>query len=585
MIDTVRTWTRAVGRNQPASGFVTCAVVLTVGLAGCNGQISGANHSGVGPSTGAAGATSSTTGAGGSTTSALHPCVPGVINVGDSPMQRLTRDQYANSVRALLGLTTVSTDNITPDEKLGTFASNVSAGVTDLVIDEYTTMAEAAAKDAMTQAKWDVIVPCDHTAMGDGGCAANFIHAMGQRAYRRPLSAAEVGRYMIEYNTFAPNGYNDGIRVVVQTMLQSPNFLYRPELGGAPAGGVAALTPFELASRLSFFLWNSTPDDQLLSAAASSKLSSDDDLRTQGQRMLSDPRARDTIASFHLQWLDVETAATITKDPATYPAYSNAVGAAMEQETVDFAYDVLLQGDGKLQTLLTAPFTIAGDALLPIYGVSRPAGAAAQDHLPLDPGQRAGILTQASFLAVHAHPDQSAPVKRGKIVRQNVMCEPIPDPPPNVNTAPPAPSPNATTRQRFATHESVASCAACHTLIDKIGFGLENFDGLGQYRTMDGTQPVDASGEFVATEDLNGPFNGAIDLASKLAGSAEVHACVTSQWLSYALGRAQTSDDACSQSQLVTAFNTSGQNVKQLLVDILTSDSFRYRRASAGGKP
>jgi hypothetical protein len=170
---------------------------------------------------------------------------------------------------------------------------------------------------------------------------------------------------------------------------------------------------------------------------------------------------------------------------------------------------------------------------------------------------------------------------RGKIIRQNLLCEAVPPPPNNVNTTPPDPSPNLTTRQRFAVHESVPSCASCHTLIDGIGFGLENFDGIGRYRTMDGNSPVDASGAFVKTTDLDGPFNGAVALANKLAASPEVRACVTSQWLTYALGRMMTSDDDCSLRRLVTSFNASGQNVKQLLLDIVTADSFRYR---TGGK-
>jgi hypothetical protein len=510
--------------------------------------------------------------------------VPGVINVGGSPLQRLTREQYANSVRDLLRVPVVSTADITPDEKFGPFASNVSAPVTDLVVDQYTRSAENMAKAALANAKWDTLVPCNHTATGDDACAAQFVQKFGQRAYRRPLSASEIARYTAEYKTFATSGYDNGIRVVVETMLQSPNFLYRLEIAPtAPTQDKAIpLDPFELASRLSFFLWNSTPDDELLAAASSSMLTTDHDLRAQTARMLDDPRARDTIASFHLQWLDVEGAPALSKDPATYPAYSQAVGAAMAQETVDFADYVLRRADGTLKTLLTAPYTVAGDALLAVYGATRRAGAGPADPLPLEAQQRAGILTQAGFLAVHAHANQSAPVQRGRIVRENVMCEPVPDPPANVNTTPPSPSPNATTRQRFAAHESVPSCAACHRLIDNIGFGFENFDGIGQFRTMDGNFPVDASGSFVETLDLDGAFNGAVEMANKLAVSPEVRACVVRQWFTYALGRAQTADDACSLERLVTSFNGSGQNVKQLLVDIVAADSFRYRRATGG---
>jgi len=582
-------------------------VAVAVAVGGCTGQIGGSGQRGpTGAAPGQAGGSgpSSVTGqsggpgssAGGSSGTAANPCLPGVISVGDSPMQRLTQAQYGNSVRALLGLKSVATNNIPANEKLGTFASNVSTFVTDLDVDQYTTSAETAATAALAQASWDTLVPCDHASLGDDACAALFVQTFGQRAYRRPLSATEVGRYTAQYKAFAApasaaastGGYDNGIRVVVETMLQSPNFLYRPEVGAINAvnGNAVPLTPFELASRLSFFLWNSTPDDQLLSAASANQLSDASALQAQAQRLLADPRARDTMQSFHQQWLDIETAAQLTKDQATYPAYSQAVASAMAAETVDFTDYVFRQGDGKLQTLLTASYTVAGDALLPIYGVTRAAGANASGPLQLDGTKRAGILTQTAFLAVHAHQNQSGPVQRGRTIRQNVLCEPVPDPPPNVNTAPPDPTPNATTRQRFATHESVPSCAACHQLMDKIGFGLEGFDGIGEQRAMDGTQPVDVSGAFVGTQDLDGSFNGPVELANKLAASPEVRACVTSQWFSYALGRAHTADDACSLSRLVTSFNASGQSLKQLLVDIVTADSFRYRNLStAGGTP
>jgi len=579
-------------RPSPASPRTTItlfACVCASAIGGCTGQIGLGAHTGGASSAGGKGLGGVTgmSGGTGAPTGGVDPCVPGQINVGGSPLQRLTRDQYQNSVQDLLGLTGVSTDGITPDEKFGPFASNVAASVTDLVVDQYTRSAENLAKAALAKAKWDTLVSCDHTAMGDDGCAGQFIQKFGMRAYRRPLTSAEIGRYTTEYKAFATGGYDQGIRVVVETMLQSPNFLYRLETTPAkPAqGNAVSLNPFELATRLSFFLWNSTPDDQLLAAASSSSLMSDQGVRTQALRMLGDPRARDTIASFHTQWLDVQGMSGVVKDPATYPIYSDAVSAAMAKETVDFADYVVRSGDGTLRTLLTAPFTIAPDVLLPVYGVARPASAGAQDPVPLDPKQRAGILTQLAFLAVHGHANQSAPVQRGKAIRQNVLCEPVPDPPPNVNTTPPNPAPGATTRQRFAAHESVAACAACHGLIDNIGFGLEAFDGIGQYRTTDGGKPVDAQGSFVGTADLNGTFDGAIDMANKLANSAEVSACVTSQWLTYALGRAQTPDDACSLKRLVTAFNGSGQNIKDLLVQIVSADSFRYRQASAGGNP
>jgi hypothetical protein len=196
-----------------------------------------------------------------------------------------------------------------------------------------------------------------------------------------------------------------------------------------------------------------------------------------------------------------------------------------------------------------------------------------------------GILTQASFLANHAHTNQSSLVKRGKVVRTNVLCESVPEAPPDLNITPPDPAPGSTTRELFVAHEKDPGCAACHKGIDGIGFAFENFDGIGRFRQQEAGKAIDATGAFVGTKDLDGPINGVVDLVSKLAKSPEVQQCVASQWFEYALGRTRAEGDDCSLGRIQTSFTDSGQDLKQLLIDIVSSDSFRYRASVAGDAP
>ncbi len=538
-------------------------------MAACTGTIGDAAFS-----PGAPGATS----APGTGDASVDALVCTGVDAGAAPLERLTRAQYANAVRDLLGLKApFDVTLLGEDEKMGPFSSNDVAPVSELTLEQYTEAAETLARAAGTGLA--ALAPCDRTTQDDAACASHFLDVFGRRAYRRPLADEEKAAYTALYSDYAAGGYDDAIRVVVETMLQSPNFLYHVELAPpASTAGVLTLDPFELASRLSFFLAATTPDDALLDAAAQGSLADAAGLRAQAERLLNAPTATDALASFHLQWLELDTLGALTKDPAVYPSFDATMAAAMQDETTRFVDYVFRKGDAKLETLLTAPYSFLEGPLFGLYGVAPVAGADPSMPVMLDPKERAGLLTQGSFLAMHGHENQSAPVQRGKVIIRNVLCESLPDPPPNVDTTPPAPSPGATTRQRFAVHETNPSCAGCHKRIDGVGMGLEAYDGIGAYRTMDGTQPVDATGLFLDTKDLNGPFNGAIELARDLAGSPEVQQCVATQWLRFALGRMETTADGCSLQGLHQAFDASGHDVRSLLVSVALSDSFRSKR-------
>ena len=244
---------------------------------------------------------------------------------------------------------------------------------------------------------------------------------------------------------------------------------------------------------------------------------------------------------------------------------------------------VVRKGDGLLKTLLTSNLSFPQGGLFDLYGVAQPAGFKVGDPVALDGGQRAGILTQAAFLTRWAHGDQTSPVHRGKLVRLNLLCGFIGSPPANVNTAPPVPTPVTSTRERFAQHESDPVCASCHVLMDPIGLGFEHFDPVGAYRDVDGLGPVDATGQInKASPDLDGSFNGAVDLANRLAQSALVRDCVASQWFRFSLGRMESTNDACSIQGLRDTFSASGGNVRDLLARIVLSPAFRSVRLNGG---
>jgi hypothetical protein len=561
--------------------------------AGCRGEVS----TGVGATAGtgsvamgtagAAGSGTTTTGTAGVGTFSSDVTCNGARDVPVTPLRRLTRQEYVNSVRDLLGAT-VARDDLPADETVGPFASNTVTPLGDLGTQQYLDGAEALGRALSTAAAVDKLAACDRAVAGttDATCAAKLVDKLGARAFRRPLTSEEKGRYMGLYtSTSSAATYADGARLVVQTMLQSPSFLYHLELDATPGtpGAIVALDPYQLAARLSFFLWNSVPDDALMASAASGKLADAAGVAAEVARLLADARAEDAIATFHTQWLDLAKLAALGKDPTMFPQYSPALRDAMQAETLAFVDDVLRAGDGKLDTLLTSSTAILDGPLFALYGVARPAGTSTQGpvRVDLDPAQRAGLLTRAAFLATHAHENQTSPVARGVAVLRNVLCVALPDPPPNVDNAPPDPKPGATTRERFAAHESIASCAACHKSIDGIGMGFEAYDAIGAWRTMDAGRVVDATGNVVGAPELAGPFDGAVALSKKLAGSAQVQQCVARQWFRFALGRMETASDGCSLKAMFDGFQASGHDVRKLLASVATSDAFRYRKVGA----
>jgi hypothetical protein len=361
-------------------------------------------------------------------------------------------------------------------------------------------------------------------------------------------------------------------------MLQSPRFLYRVEFGNPGSDQpVVPLSSWEIAARLSYLLWNSMPDETLFDAASFDGLQTKEQILSQAERMVLDPKTRQAVANFHSQWLGLNALASATKSSSVYPAFSETIRVAMRTETEMFLDDAMWNGGSKLETLLSAPYTFMNAELAAFYGVTGPSSETFE-RVELDPNKRLGLLTQASLLSINAHSNQTSPVTRGKFIRERFFCQEPPPPPPSVMAVAPDLDPNLTTRQRFAQHATNSACSVCHQLMDPIGLGFENYDGIGQYRALENGQPVDASGSLVMT-DVDGPFVGVPDLVERLTESQEVRDCVVTQWFRFGFGRSENTDDACTLRSLQDQFDASGSSIRALLLALTQTDAFLYRPA------
>ncbi len=563
--------------ERKSSGWLRAAAACAVvgSLAGCQGQ--------TGPSAPQAstGGSSAQPGvAGGASGSSGSPAVscPGGVSVAPTPLRRLTHAEYDNAVHALLGTGLQPARDFPPDLPGGGFASNRGDAVSLLGVEKVMLAAEVIAAEAAT--RLDTLVPCA-VAQGDAACARKFYTDLARRAYRRTPDASELAELGQLYSFGESNGgFKVGVQVAIERILQSPHFIYHVErtsgtLVAGAAGLVAPLTGLSVADRLAAFVWHSLPDASLLDAAERGELDTPAGIAVQAERMLLDDRGRDGVVEFFNQYLGIEKLGMTEKNSATYPGYSDAVRTAMWNETASFVDFVVRQGDARLATLLTSNLALPSAALAPLYGLSP--GTA---FTPMDPLVRSGMLTHPSFLAVHAHSDQSSPVRRGAFIRARVLCTPLPDPPPNVNANPPVVDPNATTRQRFEQHRIQPSCATCHSLIDPVGFAFEHYDGMGMYRATDGALAVDSTGTLTGTQDIDGPFQDAIGLIQRFATSQQVRDCMATQWLRYAVRRDDSEADACSQQQIRAAFRESG-DMRKLVTAVAQSDAFRFKTQAA----
>jgi len=495
-----------------------------------------------------------------------------------TPLRRLTRFEYNSTVRDLFDTALTPATDFPPDEIADGFSNNaVLLTVSSLHAEKYTFAAEALAAEAIT--KLDTLFTCDPAAAGAEACATEFANTFGRKVYRRALEPEDVAVLLEAFALGSPTSYEKGIEIMLRLMLQSPHFLFRVEFTGAEPPGtplsMVRLNGYETASRLSYLIWSSTPDEALLDLAASGGLSTPEQVAGEAQRLLADPKARLAVGEFYRQWLDLTRLDGVSKDVAAFPLWSDAMRTALKAEADAVVLDVVFGAEATLDRLLTAPLGLPTGPLAELYGVPESSAV-----VELDPTERSGILTLPGFLATHAHPDQTSPVLRGKFVRTKLLCDVVDPPPDNVDISVPNLAEGGTARERFTAHLTETSCATCHRAMDPLGFPMESYDGLGNYRTTDVGQELDLSGEFFFTKDIDGAFVGTPEMTQRLAESDQVEDCVAEQWFKFAVGRGVEDGDACSLTPLQNAFNASGANLMDLLLETTQTEAFLYRRTS-----
>jgi hypothetical protein len=416
--------------------------------------------------------------------------------------------------------------------------------------------------------------------------AREVVERFATRAYRRPVSPGEVARLVKFVDLAEQNGdsFERGIQLAVQAVLVSPQFLFRVELDsrprqprrGTPQPNQAQGFPigeFELASRLSYFLWSSMPDDELAGLAVLGKLREGDNLEKQVRRMLHDPKAKALVENFADQWLQIRNLKTVNPDRGRFPNFDEPLRSAMLKETELF-FEAVMKEDRSVLDLLDADFTFVNERLAKHYGIP---GVKGDDfhRVKLTDGKRGGVLTQASVLTVTSNPTRTSPVKRGKWILEQILGSPPPPPPGDVPELDNQAKLTGTLRQRMIQHRENPSCASCHARMDPLGFGFENFDAIGAWRDQDGGQPVDASGELPSGQTFKGPR----ELKAVLkAREKEFARCLAEKMLTYALGRGVEYIDTCAVDKIVDGTAKSRFRFSQLVLEIVKSDPFQKRK-------
>jgi hypothetical protein len=528
---------------------------LTLVLTGCVGRI----DSGSGPSPTGSG------GVGGSTNPPSPSTAPPATAAGR--LRRLTSTQFRNTLRDLLGNDVVVGD-LEPDSLREGFAS-IGATYTSISargIEQYDTAAQAVTRKLFADpARRAQVLGCTPAGPDLERCVRAYLTSFGRRAWRRPLSKEELDDYAkitLEATQILGDA-NQALEQITVALLTSPNLLYRAEVGAPDSAGRFRYTGWELASRMSYFTWNSTPDDELLGAAEAGQLDTASGVRVQAARLLQSPRARAGFSGGFgrdLLWLDELAVA-----PKSDARFTDALRAAMVTEALRL-FESRLDPGSDVMDLLVTTRTFVDANLAALYGLPKPAGAAPAD-LPAN-GPRAGLLGTAAFLSIYSAQDRTSPTARGVFVREKLLCQPMPTPPDNVNVT--LPSGNLTTRQRLELHRTNDGCRGCHELFDPVGFAFEDFDWIGAHRDHDAGLPVDTAGNLDGFAVAN-----ARELATRLRDMPEFGDCLLRNLFRTLNGHLETDADAGTLDAWKAAFEKTKRSLPGFVTEIFAGEGFR----------
>jgi hypothetical protein len=535
-----------------------------LGLAACTGSITGNDPEGTDPG-------NPGQGPGAATPPSAGPPAAGQL-------RRLTANQFRRALQDLLGgSVAVEVEDPPISTSLRAIGASITA-VSPRGVEQFETAVDAALGPVFGDPRRrQAVVGCDPAAAWDAACARTFVEGFGLRAWRRPLLADEVQRYLAlgEEEAKAAGRFVDGVQAIASALLQSPHFLYRVELGAAPAAGKgwARYGGFEIATRMSFLLWGTTPDAALLAAARSGALETRDGMRSQAQRLLDSPRVADGLADLVDDLMALDGVAIMAKDPKVFPQLTPTLRQAMRDEVVLLFKDTALKRDADLMELFDTDRTFVNAELGKLYGIdvrgNEPVEARHPAGVP-----RAGLLTAAALITPQDKTHETSPTRRGALIRNSFFCDHVPDPPPGVDTSPRPLPPGVviTRRESLAQHSTDAACRPCHDLMDPIGLALENFDAMGIYRRTDENGlAIDTGGTIDGTS-----FAGPRELGAMMRQSPKVRDCVTRWIYRYATGREENDYDKVQIERLVQDFAgaTVRQRLKPLLSTLLLSDGF-----------
>jgi hypothetical protein len=509
---------------------------------------------------------------------------------GRAVNRRLNKTEYNNTIRDLLYLKDFHGADDFPADDRGYGFDNNGALLTlsPVLIEHYL----KASQDAVNAAFADPQAKTRLTRAGRGQSEdfADFqkrvrpvVEEFARRAYRRPVTAGEVDRLMsFAALSFAHDGesVDKAMSLPMRAALMSPDFLFRVERDPDPPqkSRAAPVNEFELASRLSYFLWSSMPDEELFQLAAERKLRHS--LEAQVARMLHDPRAAALTQSFAGQWLEIRGLEQVQRDREMYPDFTPELCRAMKGET-DHFFAAIVNEDLSIMNFLDADFTYVNEPLAKLYGIPNIKGDEFQ-RVKLDPARRGGLLTQAAILTITSNPTRTSPVKRGKWILENIFNTPPPPPPPDV---PPLQDDGrkitGTLRQVLEKHRADPRCSSCHERMDPLGLALENYDAIGAWRTRDIGGPVDPSGTLSTGEKFNSPQEFRALMAAR---RSQFRRGLAAKMLTYAIGRGLEYDDTPAIDAICDAVAHHEDRFSALVIAIINSDPFQYRAAQAGAK-
>lgn len=510
----------------------------------------------------------------------LAGCGPREPKSGGGPpvLQRLSQDQYKQSIADIFGPDIKFGGRFEPEVRqdglLAVGAGSVS--VTSAGFEQYDGMAREIANQVLNPGQRDKFLACKPASQkaADDACASQFLAKYGRLIYRRPLTEAQLQRSvgLANQNAQMTGGFYPGLKLALAGLLSSPEFLFRRDVAEPdPADpGQRRLDGYSRAARLSFLLWNSTPDEELLAAAEHGDLYDRAGLEKQVDRLMASPRLEAGIRAFFSDMLGLEGFDTLSKDPQIYGKFTPKVLLDSREQTLRVVVDQVMTQDGDYRDLYTTRKTFLTRQLGILERVMvKTRDGWEQQELPAD-SERAGLLTEPSFLALYSHPGRSSPTLRGKAVRELILCQHVPDPPGNVDFSQfnDPKSPNKTARERLTAHRSAPTCAGCHAIMDPIGLGLEHFDGAGEFRTAEDGAPIDASGQLDGKS-----YTDAKSLGQAIHDNPATTSCLTNRLYAYAAGRPAAKGEAAFVTYLTDRFAADGYRIPQLLRRIAVSDA------------